>query len=110
MGILTRFKSNEKLQAEALDILNELIKRDLLTVDVLIEVPPCIVTVKPGEAYITGSRSLSGFNLFRARITGEMPKKNSNAGPGICLNLRDKFRFGTVAEEKHVSEVVSKGL
>ena len=42
MGLLTRFKSNEKLQAEALDILTEMIRRNLLTASVYISDPACV--------------------------------------------------------------------
>ena len=42
MGLLTRFKSNEKLQAEALDIPTEMIRRNLLTASVYISDPACV--------------------------------------------------------------------
>jgi hypothetical protein len=42
VGLLTRFKSNERLQAEALDILTEMIRRNLLTASVYISDPACV--------------------------------------------------------------------
>jgi hypothetical protein len=57
MGILTRFKSDEKLQAEALDILTEMIRRDLLTVSVLITDPSVVLKCHVREAIIANSRS-----------------------------------------------------
>ena len=110
MGALTRFKSNEKLQAEALDILNELIRRDLLEVSVLITSPPCIVTSRPTEAYVAGSQSLSGTDLLRAQVTGKMPKNNKAAGPGIALRLREQFRFGSQAEEQQATAAIAKDI
>ena len=47
MGLLTRFKSNEKLQAEALDILTEMIRRNLLTASVYISDPACFFVQSP---------------------------------------------------------------
>ena len=111
MGVLTRFKSNERLQAEALDILNELIRRDLLIVDVSITSPFCSFESRASEAYVAGSQSLSGTDLFRAQITGEMPKNNKHAGPGIALRLRHQFRFGSQAEEQRaIANMKNMGL
>lgn len=110
MSILTKFKSNEKLQAEALDILNELIRRELLIVDVSITSPLCIFQSRAAEAYVAGSQSLSGTDLFRAQITGEMPKKNKHVGPGIALRLRHQFRFGSAAEEKRATDAMGQTL
>jgi hypothetical protein len=39
MGLLPRLKSDKKLQAEALDILTEMIRRELLNVSVAITDP-----------------------------------------------------------------------
>jgi hypothetical protein len=110
MSRLTKFKSNERLQADALDVLNELVGRGLLVVDVPIVTPFSSLGCRPTEAYITGSRSLSGTDAFRAAVTGEMPEKNKHAGVGISLSLRQQFRFGSPAEEQQASEALEEAL
>jgi hypothetical protein len=56
VGLLTRFKSDVKLQADALDILTEMILRNLLTASVHISDPACSLCCNILDAYPTGSR------------------------------------------------------
>jgi hypothetical protein len=110
MSVLTRFKSNEKLQAEALDVLDELISRRLLVVNVPIVMPFSSLECRPTDAYVSGSRPLAGTDLFRAQIAGEMPETNKSVGPGISLALREQFRFGSPVEEQQASRALEEAL
>lgn len=91
MSLLTRFKSDEKLQAEALDILTEIIRRDLLTVSASITDPPISLSCRVREAIIAGSRSAAQKEITTQTLTGEPVKKKG--GPGIELLLSQVFRL-----------------
>lgn len=90
MGILTRFRSDERLQADALDILSELIKRDLLRIDVRLSDPPAILGCRPADVYVTGERSATSEDILRWHATGKRP--NRLRGPGIRISLADELR------------------
>jgi hypothetical protein len=66
VSILTRFKSDEKLQAEALDILEEMIRRDLLTVSVSITGSPIFLSCAVREA-IVENKAGAGIELLLDR-------------------------------------------
>jgi hypothetical protein len=51
-----RFKSDQKLQTAALEILEELIRKELLTVSVLITDPAASLSCRAREAIVAGSR------------------------------------------------------
>jgi hypothetical protein len=91
VSLLTRFKSDEKLQAEALDILTEMIRRNLLTVSAFIDDPPVSFSCRVREAIITGSRSATQKEIIRELLTGEPIKRKG--GPGIELLLNQNFRL-----------------
>ena len=57
MSILVRLKSDAKLQVEALDVIDELIRRDLLRIDVLISNVSAVLSCRPSEVYVTGGGS-----------------------------------------------------
>ena len=96
MGLLTRFKSNEKLQTEALDILAEMIRRDLLTASVHISDPPCSLSCNILDAYPTGSRDATAQEVLNSYMTGVLPKRKG--GPGITLTINQQFRLPPQAE------------
>ena len=89
MGLLTRFKSNEKLQAEALDILTEMIRRNLLTASVYISDPACVFLCNILDAYPAGSRDATRKEILNSYMTG-VKRKN---GPGITLTINQEFRL-----------------
>ena len=91
MSLRTRFKSNEKLQAETLDILTELIRRDLLTTSVSISDPDCVLSCNILDAYPTGSRSATMREVLNSYMTGVLPKRKG--GPGITLTIDQRFRL-----------------
>ena len=91
MSLRTRFKSNEKLQAETLDILTELIRRDLLTTSVSISDPDCVLSCNILDAYPTGSRSATMREVLNSYMTGVLPKRKG--GPGITLTIDRRFRL-----------------
>jgi len=91
VGVLTRFKSNEKLQNEALDILTELIRRNLLTASVNISDPDCCFVCNVLDAYLTGSRSATMSEILSSYMTGALPKRKG--GPGITLTINQQFRL-----------------
>ena len=90
MGLLTRFKSNEKLQAEALDILTEMIRRNLLTASVYISDPACVFLCNFLDAYPAGSRDATRKEILNSYMTGVMPKRK---GEGITLTINQEFRL-----------------
>ena len=89
MGLLTRFKSNEKLQAEALDILTEMIRRNLLTASVYISDPACVFLCNFLDAYPAGSRDATRKEILNSYMTGV----KRNGGPGITLTINQEFRL-----------------
>ena len=91
MGLLTRFKSNEKLQAEALDILTEMIRRNLLTASVYISDPACVFLCDILDVYPAGSRDATRKEILNSYMTGVMPKRKN--GPGITLTINQEFRL-----------------
>jgi hypothetical protein len=91
VGLLTRFKSNEKLQAEALDILTEMIRRNLLTASVYIADPACFLSCDIIDAYPTGSRDATRKEILNSYMTGVIPKRKG--GPGITLTINQEFRL-----------------
>jgi hypothetical protein len=107
MGKLTRFMSDEKLQAEGLAIMTELIRRDLLRVNVSLANLLSVISCRAGEAYVTGSRDSAGAIDFRQPIkqrTFEAPKPR---GPGITLTVRQQFRLPP-ADEEEVSKLLDE--
>jgi len=106
MSVLTRFKSDEKLQAEALDILSELIKRDLLRVDVRISDPSMVLACRPAEVYVTGDRSATVDEILRWYGAGVPPK--GRRGPGITISLAGELRL-TPDQEAQARQQIRKG-
>jgi hypothetical protein len=80
-------KSDDTLQTRALDILNEFIRMDLLTVSVSIRDPSTNVScqVREARAPITATK----VEIYRELLTGEPIK----GGPGIELVLNRQFRL-----------------
>jgi hypothetical protein len=107
MGILTRFRSDEKFQAEALDILAEMIRRELLTVSVVITEPPASLSCRVREAIVANSRTATQKEITRELITGE-PIKKKKGGPGIELLLNERFRLPTDDEAQEVRDAMRK--
>jgi hypothetical protein len=99
MSFLIRFKSNEKLQAEALDILTEMIRRDLLTASVIISDPDYVLSCNILDAYPTGSRDATRQEILNSYMTGVLPKRKG--GPGITLTANQVFRLPP-KDEAHV--------
>jgi hypothetical protein len=107
MSVLTRFKSNEKLQAEALDILMEMIRRDLLTAEVHILDPECALVCNILDAFPTGSRDATMERVLNSYMTGVLSKRKG--GPGITLTINQQFRLPPKAEaEVRASMAASK--
>jgi hypothetical protein len=102
VGILTRFKSDEKLQAEALDILTEMIRRDFLSVSVYITDPSCVLSCRVREAIVANSRSATQKEIVRELLTGESIKKKG--GPGIELLLNQQFRLPSEDEAQRLRD------
>jgi hypothetical protein len=91
VGLLTGFKSNEKLQAEALDILTEMIRRNLLPASVYISDPACSLSCNILDAHPTGSRDATRKEILNSFMTGVLPKRKG--GPGITLTINQEFRL-----------------
>jgi hypothetical protein len=106
VSVLTRFKSNEKLQSEALDILTEMIRRDLLTVTVWITDPSISLSCRVREAIVAGSRSRTQNEIISELLTGQVIKKKG--GPGIELLLGESFRLRTDDEAQRVRDELRK--
>ena len=107
MGMLTRFKSDEKLQAEALDILTELIRRDLLTVSVNITDPDGVFSCPVREAIVAGSRSYTQREIMQELLTGKSIKKKG--GPGIDLLLNNEpFRWRTEEQAQRARDSIAR--
>jgi len=70
-----RQQSNEKLQIEALDLLTEVIRRNLLTASVHILDPPCSLSRNILEAYTTGSRDMKGEEILYSYMSGVLPRR-----------------------------------
>jgi hypothetical protein len=98
MSFRVRFKSDEKLQAEALDILTELIRRNLLTASVGIAEPSCSISCNILDAYPTGSRDATRAEILNSYMTGTLPKPKG--GPGITLLINQLFRLPVEQETK----------
>jgi hypothetical protein len=107
VGVLTRFKSNEKLQAEALDILTEMIRRELLTVSVWISDPSIHLSCPVREAIVAGSRSTTQKEIMIELITGQPIKKKG--GPGIDLLINEQFRLPTDQEAQVRDQLAKMG-
>ena len=100
MSILVRLKSDAKLQVEALDVIDELIRRDLLRIDVLISNVPAVLSCRPSEVYVTGGGSATSREVFRAHMAGSVaPLPERKPGLGITVILADKLRLGTEDDE-----------
>jgi hypothetical protein len=91
MSFLVRFQSNEKLQAEALDILTELIRRDLLTASVNISDPDISLSCNILDAYPTGRGTATKQEILNSYMTGVLPKRKG--GPGITLTIGQRFKL-----------------
>ena len=100
MSILVRLKSDAKLQVEALDVIDELIRRDLLRIDVLISNVPAILSCRPSEVYVTGGGSATSREVFRTHMAGSVaPLPERKPGLGITVILADKLRLSTEDDE-----------
>ena len=104
MGILTRFKSDARLQAEALDILTQMVRRDLLTVSVYITDPSVVLEVPVREAIVARSRTATQKEIVRELLSGEPIKKKR--GPGIELLLNRQFRLATDDEARQLRDAI----
>jgi hypothetical protein len=102
VSILNRFKSNEKLQAEALVILKEMIRRNLLSVSVSISDPSYCVSCPVMDAYAL--RFATKDEIAHELITGE-PIKTKGA-EGIALVLNQRFRMATDDEAHQLRDVL----
>jgi hypothetical protein len=91
LRFLNRFKSDEKLQAEALAILKEAIRRNLLTASVVVSDPDCSLSCNILDAYPTGSRDATRQEILNSYMTGVLPKRKG--GPGITLTINQEFRL-----------------
>jgi phage host-nuclease inhibitor protein Gam len=104
VSILTRFKSNEKLQAEALDILTEMIRRKMLTVSVAITDPQTSFSCQVMDTF--ERRTATQKEITRELLTGEPIKKKG--AEGIELVLGRKFRLSTDDEAQQFREQMRK--
>ena len=86
MSVLTRFKSDEKLQAEALDILEEMIRRNLLAASVSVAETPVFLSCPIREAIVAEGRPADINEL----LTG---KPSINKRARIELVLDQPFRL-----------------
>jgi hypothetical protein len=84
-------KSNENLQSDALDILTEMIRRNLLTASVNISDPDCSLSCNILDAYPTGSRDATMQEVLNSYMTGVLPKRKG--GPGITLTIGQRFKL-----------------
>lgn len=99
MIYLARFRSNVQLQATAIEVLEELIRRDLLQIDLWIVNLGVNLTCAASEVYVTGSRSVSSGELFNAMI-GEWTSDLS--GPGVTIKLKGGYRLGSLKHEEEI--------
>jgi phage host-nuclease inhibitor protein Gam len=104
VSVLTRFKSNEKLQAEALDILREMIRRELLTVSVVITDPQTSLSCRVMDAF--ERRTATQKEITRELLTGEPIKKKG--AEGIELVLGQKFRLSSDDETRQFRDQMRK--
>jgi hypothetical protein len=86
-----RFKSEQKLQTAALEILEELIRKELLTVSVLITDPAASLSCRAREAIVAGSREATQEQIMKEMLTGEAIKTKSRQGIELLLNQKFKL-------------------
>jgi hypothetical protein len=86
-----RFKSDQKLQTAALEILEELIRKELLTVSVLITDPAASLSCRAREAIVAGSREATQEQIMKEMLTGEAIKTKSRQGIELLLNQKFKL-------------------
>jgi hypothetical protein len=91
MSALTRFKSDEKLQTEAMDILTEMIRRELLSVSVATDLP---ISVRCPVRDAIFCREGTATEVLREKLGGEPVKRV----PGIDLILDRSFRLPATEE------------
>jgi hypothetical protein len=94
-----RFSPKDQLQKQATLIINELIRRGLITVTVRIDDPACSFCCKVTQAVPEGSNSFTTTEIAREFWTGKAVTKTG--GPGIELSLDKAFRL-TPEDEKQV--------
>jgi hypothetical protein len=103
VSILNRFKSNEKLQAEALVILKEMIRRNLLLVSVPITDPSYCLPCPVMDAY--ARRTATRGDIVQELITREPIKNKGAEGIELVLNLR--FRMATDDEAQQLRDALA---
>jgi hypothetical protein len=86
-----RFKSDQKLQTAALEILEELIRKELLTVSVLITDPAASLSCRVREAIVAGSREATQEQIMKEMLTGEAIKTKPRQGIELLLNQKFKL-------------------
>jgi hypothetical protein len=86
-----RFKSDQKLQTAALEILEELIGKELLTVSVLITDPAASLSCRVREAIVDGSREATQEQIMKEMLTGEAIKTKPRQGIELLLNQKFKL-------------------
>jgi hypothetical protein len=99
-------KLDEKLQTTALGILEEMIRKELLTVSVHITDPPAILACRVREAIVAGSRSATQEEITREIMTGKPIKQKT--GQGIELLLNHNFRLATGKEEQQLRDAIGR--
>jgi hypothetical protein len=99
MRFFERFLPKDQIQEQAIRIINELIRRGLITVTVRIDDPACSFCCKVTQAIPEGSNSFTTTEIAKEFWTGKTVKKTG--GPGIELSLDQAFRL-TPENEKQV--------
>ncbi len=107
MGYLARFRSNVQLQSTALEVLQELNRRELLAVEMWNTSLRAGVHSRPAEIYVSGSRSIPAHEMLNAQLG--LPTSDLS-GPGITIRLRGAYRMGSDKEEKAAAEKLARAL
>jgi hypothetical protein len=84
-------KSDQKLQTAALEILEELIRKELLTVPLLITDPAASLSCRVREAIVAGSREAPQEQIMKKMLTGEAIKTKPRQGIELLLNQKFKL-------------------
>jgi hypothetical protein len=99
LSAAARFKSDEKLQTTALGIIEEMIRKELLTVCVAITDPPTSVSCRVQAAFV--SKSATQEKITREILTGE-----PILGHGVELLLNKRFRLPTDKEAQQLRDAM----
>lgn len=99
MPYFARFRSNVQLQVIAIEVLEELMRRDLLEISVWIVNLRMLVSSRPSEVYATGSNTVSSTEFLNAHLG--LPATD-HSGPGVTIRLKQGYKIGTDKEEEQV--------